>query len=56
MVVSEKLKALIGPDTDLTAIRRLASAQGMLNLRLAAAHKVASGATSMEEALRVTPA
>ena len=56
MLLSEKLKALIGPDTELSAIRRLASAEGMLSLRLAAAHKVASGATSMEEALRVTPA
>ena len=56
MVLSEQLKALIGPQTDLTAIRQLASAQGMLSLRLAAAHKVASAATSLEEALRVTPA
>lgn len=56
MLLSEKLKALIGPDTELSAIRRLATAQGMLSLRLAVAHKVASGATSMEEALRVTPA
>ena len=56
MLLSEKVKALIGPDTELSAIRRLASAEGMLSLRLAAAHKVASGATSMEEALRVTPA
>ena len=56
MVLSEQLKALIGPQTDLTAIRHLASAQGMLSLRLAAAHKVASAATSLEEALRVTPA
>ena len=56
MVLSEQLKALIGPQTDLSAIRQLASAQGMLSLRLAAAHKVASAATSLEEALRVTPA
>ena len=56
MLMSEKLKALIGPDTDLNAIRSLACAQGMLGLRLAAAHKVATGATSIEEALRVTHA
>ena len=54
MLMSEKLKALIGPDTDLNAIRSLACVQGMLGLRLAAAHKVATGATSIEEALRVT--
>ena len=56
MLMSEKLKALIGPDTDLNAIRSLACVQGMLGLRLAAAHKVATGATSIEEALRVTHA
>ena len=56
MLMSEKLKALIGPDTDLNAIRSLACVQGMLGLRLAAAHKVAAGATSIEEALRVTHA
>ena len=56
MLISEKIKTLIGPDTDLNAIRRQAHAQGMLSLRLAAAHKVANGTTSMEEALRVTPA
>ena len=56
MLMSEKLKALIGPDTDLNAIRSLACVQGMLGLGLAAAHKVATGATSIEEALRVTHA
>ncbi|WP_338579754.1 ATPase, T2SS/T4P/T4SS family [Pseudomonas sp. ML2-2023-6] len=56
MLMSEKLKALIGPDTDLNAIRSLACVQGMLGLRLAAAHKVATGATSIKEALRVTHA
>ena len=56
MLISDKIKTLIGPDTELNAIRRQAHAQGMLSLRLAAAHKVANGTTSMEEALRVTPA
>ena len=56
MVMSEQLKALIGPDTDLDAVRRQACLQGMLSLRLAAARKVATGATSIQEALRVTPA
>ena len=56
MLISDKIKTLIGPDTELNAIRRQAHAQGMLSLRLAAAHKVANGTTSMEEVLRVTPA
>ena len=56
MSMSEELKALIGPDTDLNAIRHQACAQGMLSLRLAAARKVAIGVTSLEEAMRVTPA
>ncbi len=56
MVMSEKLKSLIGPDTDLNAMRRQACAQGMISLRLAAAQKVAAGTTSMPEAIRVTPA
>ena len=54
MLLDEHLKALIAPDTDLNAMRRQAHAQGMFSLRLAAAQKVATGATSMEEALRVT--
>ena len=53
--MSEKLRGLIGPETDLNAIRRQACAQGMLTLRLAAAAKVAAGVTSLQEALRVTP-
>ena len=56
MSMSEELKSLIGPDTDLNAIRHQACAQGMLSLRLAAARKVAIGVTSLEEAMRVTPA
>ena len=55
MVISEKLRGLIGRETDLNAIRRQAGAQGMLSLRLAAALKVADGVTSLQEALRVTP-
>ena len=55
MVISEKLRELVGRETDLNAIRRQAGAQGMLSLRLAAALKVADGVTSLQEALRVTP-
>ncbi|MCH4875553.1 GspE/PulE family protein [Pseudomonas sp. TMW22091] len=55
MVMSDRLRALIGPQTDVSALRREACAEGMQPLRLAAASKVVAGLTSMEEALRVTP-
>ena len=55
MVMSDRLRDLIGPQTDVSALRREACAEGMQPLRLAAASKVVAGLTSMEEALRVTP-
>lgn len=55
MLLSEGLKPFVQPDLDLAALRRQAGADGMRSLRLAAAHKVAQGLTSLEEALRVTP-
>lgn len=55
MVMSDRLRALIGPQTDVNALRREACAEGMQPLRWAAASKVVAGQTSMEEALRVTP-
>ena len=55
MVMSDRLRALIGPQTDVSALRREACTEGMQPLRLAAASKVVAGLTSMEEALRVTP-
>lgn len=55
MVMSDRLRAQIGPQTDVSALRREACAEGMQPLRLAAASKVVAGLTSMEEALRVTP-
>ena len=56
MQMNDALRALISPRTDLNAVRRAACAEGMLPLRLAAANKVAAGMTTLEEALRVTPA
>ena len=56
MVMSDRLRAQIGPQTDVNILRREACAEGMQPLRWAAASKVAAGLTSMEEALRVTPA
>ena len=56
MLMSGRLKALIGQQTDLNTLRHMACAEGMHPLRLAVAHKVAAGQTTLEEALRVTPA
>jgi len=55
MPLSDGLKALIGPDTDLLALRRQAFKEGMCSLRLSGAQKVAAGSTTLEEVLRVTP-
>ena len=55
MRMSPRLKALIGSQTDASALHHLACSEGMQPLRLAAAHKVATGMTTLEEALRVTP-
>ena len=54
MPISEALAALIGPETDLPTLRHAAWNEGLNDLRTAAAHKVASGQTTLEEALRVT--
>ena len=54
MPMSEALAALIGPETDLPTLRHAAWNEGLKDLRTAAAHKVASGQTTLEEALRVT--
>lgn len=56
MLMNDSLRTLIDSRTDLNAVHRAACAAGMQPLRLAAAHKVATGMTTLEEALRVTPA
>ena len=56
MQMSDRLNALIGPQTDINTLRLEACAEGMRPLRIAAAHKVTNGMTTLEEALRVTPA
>jgi general secretion pathway protein E len=55
MQLTEPLKELIRPDTDLTALRRQAIRDGMRSLRLSGAQKIAAGLTTLEEVLRVTP-
>ena len=56
MQMNDRLSALIGPQTDINTLRREACLEGMRPLRIAAAHKVTSGMTTLEEVLRVTPA
>ncbi|KAA6168714.1 type II/IV secretion system protein [Pseudomonas marginalis] len=56
MLMNDGARALVCVDTDLQALRREALKDGMCNLRLAGAHKVADGLTTLEEVLRVTPA
>ncbi|MCY1314762.1 type II secretion system protein E [compost metagenome] len=55
MLLSENIKQLIGPETDLVALRRQAFKEGMRSLRLSGAQKIANGQTTIEEVLRVTP-
>ncbi len=56
MLMNDGARALVCADSDLQALRREALKDGMCNLRLAGAHKVAGGVTTLEEVLRVTPA
>jgi len=53
--VTEGLKALIGPDCALKALRQQALRDGLRPLRLSGARKVARGETTVEEVLRVAP-
>ncbi|MDQ7075915.1 MAG: GspE/PulE family protein [Gammaproteobacteria bacterium] len=53
--LSAELKQLVRADVDITELRRQALRQGMHPMRLAGAHKVAQGLTTIEEILRVTP-
>jgi len=53
--LTESLSEHITAETDLSAFRLQAIKEGMMNLRLSGARKVASGLTTPEEVLRVTP-
>ncbi len=55
MPLSESLQALITDDMDLNRVRQLAMREGMRTLRLSGAQKVAAGATTVSEVLRVAP-
>jgi len=49
------MRAQIGPQTDIDAIRRLGVKDGMEPLRVSGARKVHAGLTTVEEVLRVAP-
>jgi general secretion pathway protein E len=53
--MTNELKPLIKPDSDLEGLRQQSMADGLLTLRHSGAKKVAEGITTMEEVLRVTP-
>jgi len=55
MPMSDTLAEHIHADTDIVKLRRHAMKEGMRSLRLSGAQKVASGLTTIEEVLRVTP-
>jgi general secretion pathway protein E len=54
LVVDDDVRALIMKNADAAAIRRAATAAGMVTLREDGAAKVLAGETTIEEVLRVT--
>ena len=53
--MSPAVRDLVGPQTDTAAVRRQGLREQMRPLRLAGAQKVASGETTIDEVMRVTP-
>ena len=53
--VTDKVKAVIGENTDIGRLRMTAMKEGMKTLRLSGAEKVESGLTTINEVLRVAP-
>ena len=56
LTVSERFSQLVREGTDLHALRRQSMLDGMTPLRLAGAHKVAEGMTTIGEVLKITAA
>ncbi|VAX12035.1 Type II secretory pathway, ATPase PulE/Tfp pilus assembly pathway, ATPase PilB [hydrothermal vent metagenome] len=54
--MTSNLRASIGPDSDAGAIRKVAIKDGMIQLRLSGAQKIAQGLTTVEEVMKVVPA
>ena len=55
LTITQKLRKLIKPETDLLQLRNLAYQEGMQPLMLNGAEKVAAGMTTIEELLKVAP-
>ncbi|MER0836457.1 GspE/PulE family protein [Pseudomonas aeruginosa] len=55
MLLGDNVKNLITAETDIVSLRRASFKEGMRSLRLSGAQKIASGQTTLEEVLRVTP-
>ncbi|MDD5240864.1 MAG: GspE/PulE family protein [Sulfuricella sp.] len=55
LVMSPGLRKLVKPACDVAALREQAYKEGMKPLRISGAQKVASGLTTIEEVLKVTP-
>lgn len=55
MPLSENVKNKISDSSNIMEIRKQAMKDGMHSLRLSGAHKIASGLTTIDEVLRVTP-
>jgi general secretion pathway protein E len=53
--MTPSLREKITPNSDADAIRKLAVAEGMTQLRIAGARKVATGQTTIEEVFKVVP-
>ncbi len=56
LTVTEDFSSMIRDETDLSALRRQSVADGMKPLRIAGALKIAEGATTADEVLKVTAA
>jgi general secretion pathway protein E len=55
MTITDTLKPLISDQCEISTLRLQAMKEGMRTLRLGGAQKVAAGATSLEEIMRVAP-
>jgi len=54
LTTSESFNSMLEAETDITALRKQAVAEGMVPLRIAGAFKVREGVTTAEEVLKVT--
>ncbi len=55
MLMSQEMKKLIRPDTDIARLREQAYREGMKALRISGATKAAQGLTTLDEVMKVAP-